>query len=492
MNPELQPPPNTLWCICCEGVSWSDFENHMNEWSDYAYVGKGALKNVYPRNFVGLMLYVFQSVDGDKLCIVPQCKVQPMREQLNVCEQDGLSRGSHIVLFHSQSGNRLVSIICADAYHEDIKSAGIFFPSNQDYKNIVLHPQLNSDPRNKDIAALRNRMFEEERGRHTLYITANWAHGTSIGIAHQPDTTIRIKAPWSSIYKRNVNYSRKEMDEILHDVRVKNFKFGLGFAFAERTKLKVWYAVKYEHLQMISLRKPYAGGPELTRPAGTVQASESYIPNESNDGWKEEEIKFDSTLPEVLAREATGDFDYPRRASVDDLDRFLSYCLGYIDGNELLLDDEEMSNRLSYHIDDDCEIHRGHQISNVVRLIHCLKQLAHHKYPSPIRRIQGGFKFDLVDKNSHYNIISKQPRVRAGALVAFVERENDAKQRAYQLIEKCGEYNYSDKICVFSYKPYTTEIIHYPQHNDDVTAIERVEKKPDYSQGGHSIEPTFD
>lgn len=489
-NPALQPHPNTLWCLCCEGLSLSAFEDHMNKWADHAYLGRGAVENLTYSYFVGFLLYIFMSADGDKLCIVPQSKVQPMREELHVCEQSGLSQGHEIVLFGRAMRNRLCSIICADAYHPDLKDSNLFFPHHAESNNIVLHPQLNSSPRHEDIAALRNRLFEQERGQHTLYITANWACGTSIRLVDRSEPVMKIRNPWSSIYRRNFNFGLHEMREGLREVQRHNLNYGLGFAYMKRSKLTVWYAIKQEHVQIIHLRKPYGGGPEITRSAG-VQAQITYISNEKQDGWRKATTTFDHTLPSVLIGEATGDYAYPLNANVDELDRFFNYCLGYLDGNELLLDEQEKSYRLSYHIDDECENYRERQIGYVTKLFRYLKQLPTEKYPSQLRRIQGGFKFHVVDKAA-LNVVSKQAGTRDGALVAYVESAREAKERTLQLIDHLGEFVYGEKICIFSKDPFTDELIYFPQHNDHVTAAERVTMNSEFTQGGNSIEPKVD
>lgn len=490
-NPELQPHPNTLWCLCCEGVSFEEYEDFQTKWADYAIVGKRTFENVIPSYFVGLLLYIFMSAEGDKLCIVPQFKIQPMREELHVCEQLGLSQGEDIVVFGSKMANRLVSVICADAYHTGIKDSNIFFPNNEEHKNIVLHPQLNSSPRHEDIAALRNRMFEQERGQHTLYITANWAYNTTTRIASRPELIMSIKSPWSSIYRRNFNFGRKELSESLSTVRKSNFTHGLGLGYIGSAKLKVWYAIKNEHLSIIMLRKPYGGEAELTRNSGSVQAQLSFIRNNIGDGWSRAELSFDSTLPPFLVQEAEGDYEYPLNANINELDRFFNYSLGYLEGNEMLLNVQEKSSRLSYHIDDDSEEFRTAQITNVVHLFRCLKQIPIDQHPSQIRRIQGGFKFHLVDK-APFNIISKQAGIRDGALVAYVEKANEARERALKLTEHFGDYIIGEKICVFSRESFSNEIIYYPKLNDDVTAAGRIENATDITQGGHSIEPPID
>lgn len=489
-NQRLQPPPKKLWCLCCEGITYEEFNENLNQWSDYVYLGKRSLDDITINSFVGVMLYIFQSQEGDKICIVPQSKFQPMREDLHLCERIGLSRGKHIVLFGEQLQNRLASIICADAYHPDIKDSHIFFPNGIEQKYIILHPQLNSAPRNGEISALRNNIFGEERGQHTIYITANWAVGTSIAL-QQMEQPVVIRTPWSSIYRRYINFNGEPWNQSLLRMRQENFNYGLGFGFERYRKYKVWYAHKLEHIHILLIRKPFGGGPELIRPSGTVQAIRSLIPNEVNDNWINSNLTFDRELPSFLVLEANGDYEFPIRASIDDRDRFFSYCLGQREEDELWLHENELSYRSSYHIDDACESLRERKLMNITKLIRFLKRLEQGHFPSQLQRIKGGFKFNLVPKFP-INVVSKSPYEKDGALVIYVEREMDMKQKVEQMIQQHGEFIMETRVCVFSTSDITGEIIYYPVLNDDWTVSDRVEQTTEYTQGGLSIEQSDD
>ncbi|MCC3374229.1 hypothetical protein [Cohnella sp. REN36] len=488
-NEELQPPPNKLWCLCCEGMTWKAFQDHMNLWADFCYVGEGALDHIYESNFTGIILYVFQSAAGDRCCLVPQSKLQPMREDLAVCERVGLSRGKHIVLFGEARPNRLVSFICADVFNQDVNQLSFLFPDRNEYKYIVLHPQLNSAPRHVEIADLRNTMFRAECGQNTLYITANWASGTTVHIP-QYERTISIHSPWSSIYRRHIHYGEEGWVNGLRAFRRENFRHGLGFVFEPDMQYKIWFAHRREHMQLVSLRKPFGGAAEIERPRGTVQALKSFIPNEQRNGWCQMEIPFDTILPSDILAEANGDYLYPVQADVENRDRFFSSCLGGTEQGELTATKVELSHRVSYHIDDECEggrVQQGRKISNLIR---CLKRLNYDRCPSQIRRLKGGYRFGMLP-DAPVNLLSKAEHVRDAALVVYVEHETQMKAKAEQLIDKHG-FLMQEKIVVLALREFSGEIVHYPELNDDVTAPERRVQTTDYSQGGLNIEPSFD
>ncbi|WP_248928819.1 hypothetical protein [Paenibacillus hamazuiensis] len=482
---ELQPPGNALWCLGCEGMAWESFLTHIHQWKDKAFVGDKHLETVYPGNFAGFILYVFRSAAEDKLCLVPQLKVQPMREPMFVCEGDGLTRGRHIIVFGNHSPNQLVSIICADAFHRDIKDAAILFPHHEEKKYIVLHPQLNPAPRNKDIAALRNHIFDGTWGRSVLYITANWAAGTQIQLGQDEAHTVRN--PWSCIYRRFISLDGEQnWLERLRPVRRNNLKYGLDLAYDTEKKLKVWFAVKQEHLQQLVVTKPYSGGPEITERRGQVEAHKVYVPDAADNGWSEGHVFFQSDLPRELCAEAAEEFAIPEGAYERERDKFFGLCLGHLEEGELSLGEAEKSSRVGTHIDEECEPQRERQADRIVQLIRCLKLGG--RLPSQLKKLKGPFRFH-VSANSVFNLIPASGNEEAGALAVYVEREREMKPVAEGIFKKIpySELWLKDKICVFS-KNAAGEIVHFPYHYDEFTAPDRVDPISEFTNGGAGID----
>jgi hypothetical protein len=484
-NPHLQPLQGTLWCLCCEGVEWEAFLNHIIIWEENAFVSRKTMDELQRSSFIGCLLYIFLSHSGEKLCIVPQFKCQHMREALDVCERAGLSIGNKIVLFGEKSPNRLATIICADAYHEEIRTSRIFFQEGVERKYIILHPQLNNSPRHSEMSELRTNMFNWECGYHTLYITANWATGTTIELEGLQQHRTEIKGPWSSVYRRYISSGQSWYERLQH-ARESNFQRGLGFAFREKINYKIWYAHKAEHIHISLLRKPFGGGQQISVAHGSVTLLNSYIINDSQDGWRESELFFDNSLPVILLQEATGDYEFPIHASVEERDRFFGLCLGSDKQSVYVMDDTELSGRISYHIDDDSEYDRELKAEKVVKLFHNLKGLSLQKYPSQLKRLKGGYKLGLLDEQTPYNVIAKDNQDDEGLLAIYAERLNEAKTIYEHKKREFGVYM-KTKICIF-YSTLQGGVDYYPTLNDNITAPERVEQSINYTEGGRSIE----
>lgn len=489
-QPELQPPPNRLWCLGCQGVSLDAFHNHMMQWGDKAIVGRRTLDNMRENRFVNFLLYAFLSRDGSKLCLVPQLKMQRMREPLFVCEGVGLSYGRKVVMFGESTSNQLFSILCADAFHPEIKSGSVFFPNREQRRYMILHPQLNPSPRNPDIAALRNHIFGATSSRDIIYITCNWANGTTVRAGD--GRPLEIRSPWSSIYRRFISLDgQHSWNEQLREARRLNFRHGLGLGFQTANKIKVWFAVKSEHLQIIQLTKPYDGGAELARPVATVQAEKAFVADESGN-WTQAELTFPTGLPAELANEAVDEFAYPLTAPVEQLDKFFGYCLGHLEDGQLSLTDEERSARLSHHIDDQCEPEREREAGRVIRLIHCLKQKT--SLPNQLKRFEGKFLFRLGTR-APFNLLPSSGDERLGALVIYTDRNDTASMKkivsgvyhAFPGLELFLE----DKICVFS-RNDSGETVHYPYSSDRWDSPVHSSHSTDFTEGGLLIDAELD
>ncbi|KIL42307.1 hypothetical protein SD70_01975 [Gordoniibacillus kamchatkensis] len=490
-RPELQPRPHTLWCLGCEGVSWDDFQNHIMQWGDKAIVGKKTLEGVIENRFAGFLLYVFVSAPGDKLCLVPQLKLQRMREPVLVCESSGLSLGKAVVRFGEGGGNELLAILCADAFHPDIRSGSLLFPDREQKHYIVLHPQLNPAPRSDDIAALRQAIFSGKPGVSTVYVTANWAAGTTVRLEHDPAPALSIRSPWSCIYRRFTSLDGAQpWFERLREVRSRNLRHGLGLAFHPEKKYKVWFADKSEHIQQIQLAKPYDGGPEIARPVGTVQAERAYRPSETGGGWQAAELAFAADLPQPLAAEAAGDYAYPLTAGIGDRDKFFGYCLGHLEEGELHVSDKERNARISVHIDDQCEPERVRSAEMVVRLIRCLKRDG--PVPSQLRRLHGGYRFQLAAE-APLNLLPRSGSEDSGALVAYVERASAMKGTVDAIYNRMphAKWALKERICVFSHNA-AGEVVYYPQLQEHFTAAERSAHSTDFTDGGATIDAELD
>lgn len=471
----LQPRPGALWVLACEGMTLDVYDDYITRWKDNAEVGLRATEGKHESEFVNFILYVFCSSDNSKLCLVPQWKMQRMRDERFVCEGAGLSVGNKVIVFGEAAANQLFTIVCADAFKPGLINPNLWFPNQHNRNYIVLHPQLNPSPRHPEITQFRSSLFKTTAGRNLVYITANWAEGTTLTF---PGGKHRIESPWSTIYRRFINYGEdKGWIDQLRETRKHNYAHGLGLGFTEQ-RLKVWYAHKTEHIVKIFLVKPYDGGAEIAQPKEKVKVIQAYVTSANQDSWVVSELPFEESLPASLIKEATGEFSHTITLDIEQRDKLFGYSLGHLEKGQLVLTGNEQSARMSYHIDAHCEPERQRNAEIIVKLIQRLKRK--DSLPWVLKRFDGKFLYMPVSQKP-LNIIPEFGNERSGVLVIYTERPDNMKQLVEVLTNE--DWYLEDRISVLSQNTEKGEL-EYPEYNDEFTSPKRSSHSIEYTHGG--------
>ena len=475
-NTDLQPPNGKLWCLACQGESCSRFEDYLGTWEQHACVVRPLRGHYHRRDFVCALIYVFMGSDNNTLCIVPQLKLHSSADPEFYCEGEALSRGTVVYTFGSGRPNQLCSIICADAFHPDMH-AGLFFP-NRNENWIILHPQLNKRPRHPFMIRLRDAIFSRTEGRHVVYITANWADLTEVNLSS--GISMRISTPWSCIYAKHAG----EWLNVLRASRNDNFSKGLGFAYWDDAKVKVWYSHKQEHMQLVAIEKPNPATAEVNGTPAGAKVLRTYVPDDSRSCWCESDLPFDGRLPNNIAELAHGPFEYPLESSTEQRDRFFGLCLGHREEGQLQFaadgGGKEVIARVAIHVDDECERFRKSDADYVGRLFYCLKQKPEH-LPGQIRYV-GDFRLGVSDSFPDYNLFPLKGDERDGVWVAYARNEDAAKEMAEDLLKLLGK-DREHKVCVFSTKFGSHETVAYPNYRIEFTAPNRIGSIVEFTEG---------
>lgn len=467
---DLQPDYGKLWVLCCQGIQSNRFQEMMQNFKESHYVVMPS--DVSYKYFVNVLLYIFQSAEEEgKLVIIPQLKLQPMRDTKMSHEGAGLTQGHTIYMFGRNSNNQLCSIICADAYdNRIIQNLGLF---NQTWNEhwIILHPQLNPKPRHDGIIGFRKSLFNITGERNIVYITANWAEGTIIELEGEGEE--KINNPWSCIYLKHTNGNWLQE---LRDIRKLNFSNGLAFCYVQKLKKIIWYAIKYEHLMQLRIVKPLQGGQGITISNDGVRTEFTYKYHQSK--WIESNKTFDDQIPSGLLESFTGNFSYPVDATDIELrDKFFGLCLGQMETGQLVADENtEITNRLSIHVDQECEICKEQEIDKIRELTSYLHNPS-DGLPEQMKHLNGNFMYHYDDSFEFYNLY---PLVnegtpgdgKKGVWVSFEYSEKKAKSLANKLMANAGKER-EDKICVFTISKGKT--IAYPKYNVQFNANSRAE-----------------
>lgn len=216
-NQEEWPFHQRLWCLPCEAIRQSDFGKFLKKLSAITNVVVSdqycAGQHVNQRSFVNALFYCFTAFQDnvEKLVLIPQMKMHAMRDFTYICEADGLSTGKTLLYFR-QNQMCLLSLICADVFKNGVAWENIC--EQVDCRNlIVLHPQLNTNPREMSFRHLRHEMMTQNNA--SLYLTCNYAAGTTLSPSESADDgreQLKIDLSWSCIYqKHNTNVAWEQV-----------------------------------------------------------------------------------------------------------------------------------------------------------------------------------------------------------------------------------------------------------------------------------------
>ncbi len=460
----LQPPPGKIWCLGCQGEKLDHFEDLLEKWASMgAYVIDEAIRKSFRRKFLNPFIYVFALAD-DSICLIPQLKTHIMADRDLVFEGSNLTLGRVIFRFGMRQPNKLCTIICADSFN--IRNIDIpeLFPTG-DENLILLHPQLNPEPRHDAFSQLRKRIFMHSEGNHCVYITANWAAGSEV--FSPGSSSLFMNRPWSCIYFKNRDMLFMDNERAL---RRHNLKAGMGFAYWDYARAAIWFALKEENMQFIFVRKPGQVGTVFTAPRWDVSNISSWIFSSGSDFWQELPLNPENDLEKILLLNDER-YSYPLTAGIEERDCFFGLCLGNMEEGQLKADPDEVCGRMAFYIDEECDLSRADAVDQYMNLIECLE----NDFPPHLRHLGEDFSFSLDDKRLFNLLFLEQQK---WAVVAFVPRPNEAEKLAENLSDLVRrEYGeaYLERVCVFTMKRGSRQIDYYPKFNADITAGSRTD-----------------
>lgn len=263
-NSTLHPGPQKLWCLPCQGISLGDFIEKMKQYKalgaiiiDDAYTGVGFQQKQY----INALIYCFISTDMQgvsHITLVPQIKTYPMRDDTYLCEDPYMCCGNTVFIFGGLTGIGLLSLLCADSLNPLISWNDI---REQAQHLIVLHPQLNTNPKQEDFSCIRKEIFKLTKSH--VYISCNWAKRTNI-VDETGALMLQIQDSWSCIYYRqDLNYNIEQWHRKNTEQLKKNAAYLLYAGFIKEKKVSVWYADSCELAHKFILQKPCYDGPAI-------------------------------------------------------------------------------------------------------------------------------------------------------------------------------------------------------------------------------------
>lgn len=178
------PKPGKLWALGCESITFEALEALRDDANAVAHFIFEDLSEVEGQ-FVDPLAYVFwaprkNNAQQLELVVLVQFKTEPMSDPQQF-EVNHLRKGNRIYQFgeHGKSV-RLTSFICSDALKVDDAIAAQLYQ-----QSLILHIQLNPDPRHKLFRAYRDKLMSLSDGAPEL-ICLNWASGVTMSAGATP------------------------------------------------------------------------------------------------------------------------------------------------------------------------------------------------------------------------------------------------------------------------------------------------------------------
>ena len=500
-NEEMRPKQGKLWCLPCQGISFNDFIGRMSRYEasgaliiNDAYVGTESLQD----KFINALIYCFISTDADdhqRVTLVPQIKTQAMRDPTYQCEEPYMYCGSTIFVFGKLSGIGLISLLCADSFNPKISWNAI---EDQARNFIILHPQLNTNPRQEDFCRIRNDMFAQNEEH--VYISCNWAKGTNI-VDNSEIKQLCIHDSWSCIYYK---YDSKYNKQSWYTWNLEQLKINAStFLYAgiiQEKKVVVWYAASCALAHRFILQKPYHKNRAILQSHTDVIIKSGLILQDNK--WIEVGHDREATYRNELYKEFFDDdyedifkniienekYNWPYTCNhKDDSDSFLE--LAYAKDtltNRCISTTEELLSP-SYLINTQTI---GIAKETLVGMYTLVCALEKNEFPKHLNYYKDNHRFKLIrNKNICTNLSAVDGK---NQMIVAIAKDKEAAERFIKhtrethLIRYSGEDNASFNylICVYVKILILGNYDYYPKFNPSTSTSDRISNHADITKGG--------
>jgi len=198
------PPTGRLWALGCEALSLEHLDGLEDKCAQrgIALVLRTPPKAEDGKTFVDPVCLLFKArtkQGGEKLVMVVQLKTEPMGDKKEMFEPTYLKCGEAIYKFRNAENNSLTFfvLVCSDVLPFGRGATPVRLEIEKDESLILLHLQLNLEPRQHDYSQYREFCMRERENKDVICL--NWARATSLRRAEGGNTE-SLKVACSGIY----------------------------------------------------------------------------------------------------------------------------------------------------------------------------------------------------------------------------------------------------------------------------------------------------
>ena len=489
----LWPENRKLWVLPCQGLGKKEFDSLIKNLSDIdrVFLLNTACnpRKVISNHFINALFYCFLGYRDDKpiLCLVPQLKTQPMGDRDCLCEQAGMATGRTIFTLE----NCLLTLLCADSMNNELTWQALQETGMQMSGLTILHPQLNGHPKDPVFSRLRWELFE--RGKAGIYITCNWAAGTTLSHPDCQEAAETIDLSWSCIYRKYADEISEKWEKN-NSVRRNNEAHGLFGAIMKPKRTEVWFSLSQEESLGLQIPNLYFDGyGKVSVPDIHAQVRRCY--DEGTLSWVEQVPNLE-TLQQRIDRmsqecpylqENSRDVDEPYRFPLDTTDRwaadrFFALALGAFPNNIWEIDEKENLSAWTLLLDEQEQENASIHLEQLLYLISILQgELPPHCAP-----LKAPHSFCYRPAQPGKPSINLQIEEQ-GALVAYAQTPRQAQQYVKFLREtECNgdEDLLRQFIRVFYFEAKGHKLACVPMLSTEITQGRSTIMKGDITDGG--------
>ena len=428
----MGPVQGKLWALGCESIKFSELESLKENLAQFATVIYEPL-DASSRRFVSPLAYIFVSPPAldngeSKTVVLVQFKTHPMSDPDHF-EINGMQRGTRIYQFGGNEQNlKLVSLICADAFELNDEIAAAIYD-----RALILHIQLNQDPRNGWFLGCRERLLRYN-GDATEVLCLNWSEDVIMSISGH-------RIHWKNIAGSAWYLKAREYDD--RDITLcSNHRQGLYYTWLQpyrshalffnyKPAIFLFTATKVAHVAVagpVSRRR----GPQLTKTCNWNDQAGSWVEKTTADDG------FSAVITE--SGNAQTDLEQIAAANPFEVERILALCAGEIKSNEdwhnvclldsCVIDSSEIIQRVTF-AQDTHEQARRFRTARLRRCSRLWEIITNEELPPALLDLKSGFNFKWSKNFPHQNIKSSN-----GELATVIYMGEECSHDDIEAIEK--------------------------------------------------------
>jgi len=438
INGSIMPSDDALWVIGCEATTPAALSTFRQEHPSVSWIIPDSAQRG-TRTFIDPLLYLFKTrtqAGDNKVVGLVQFKTQEMGgDRDTFLERNNLIKGDTVFILRNGEGSiYLLTLICSDALSfrpRDLK--------NPEQPHLILHIQLNPDPRHPAIQKYRKDLFDTKSDNKEV-LCLNWARNIRV----QGKTTPLNEISGSAIYTKSPELDKRDASVLSNHA---------GGLYLTHWKSARGYVLFLNYLESVfyfsSTRPSQTDAPPQTATRTSPQMISTFRWDSARLDW----IQVSDSDSGVEGLCSQFDLAQFKRTAVSDnpldFERLLTLSCGLITGTKwnpspdflriFEIDDKELIFRVAFCQDPhpEASAFRGRTLNHLKALRDILAEPG--QFPKTIADLAGNCEIKYVDTDAPANLFS----LSSGepAFVAYVGHEGspaDKRQLYDKMVTFCS------------------------------------------------------